>query len=175
MNAKNDTTPHEPDADDELEQLRARVDELEQGIADAENRYKLALAEHQNYVRRSLQNEAQARQFGVRAAVESLIPVLDHFDHALAMDQGAATVESVVGGVQLIRDEILKALQGHGVGVVNPERGEEFTPGRHEAVMQQKDAEFPAGCVLTTLQPGYSLGDRIVRAAKVIVSAEPDS
>ncbi|MBM4108733.1 MAG: nucleotide exchange factor GrpE [Phycisphaerae bacterium] len=173
MNARNDTTPREPDAGDELEQLRARVDELEQAVADADNRYKHALADHQNYVRRALQNEAQARMMGVRAAVESLIPTLDHFDHALAMDPESASAQSVIGGVRLIRDEVLKALAAHGVTLVCPERGEEFTPGRHEAVMQQKDTEFPAGRVLVTLQPGYALGDRIVRAAKVIVSSDP--
>lgn len=171
MNAENRTAERESSAGDETARLRARVEELERALADAEHRYKLALADHQNYVRRSLQNELLAREQGIRAAVESLIPVLDHFDHALAMDAGGATAENVLGGVRLIRDEIIKALGSHGVGVVCPARGEEFTPGRHEAVLHRPDPEVEAGHVLQTLQPGYALHDRIVRAAKVVVSA----
>ncbi len=173
MSAENRTTERESGAGDELERLRARVEELERAVADAEHRYKLALADHQNYVRRSLQNEHQAREMGVRAAVESLIPVLDHFDHALAMDPNTATAEKVLGGVRLIRDEIVKALSTHGVSVVSPARGEEFVPGRHEAVCHRPDQSVDAGHVVQTLQPGYALHDRMVRAAKVVVSAGP--
>lgn len=151
----------------------ALIADLEARLADAEHKYKLALAEHHNYARRALQNELVAKDQGKRSVVETLIPVLDHFELALAMDASKASAESVIGGVRLIREEFLKALQVHGVGQLSPAPGDEFTPGRHEAVMQQPHDALAAGLIVSTLQPGFTLGDRVIRAAKVIVSSGP--
>lgn len=148
----------------------ARLAELEAKLADAEAGRLRALADFQNYQRRALTNEQEARVQGRTAVVQSLLTLLDHFDIALSQNAGAATAEQIMGGVRMIRDEFTKVLQSHGVGLINPARGDMFDPGRHEAIMQQASDGVGSGHVVSTFQMGYSMGERIVRPAKVSVA-----
>lgn len=148
----------------------AKLAELEARLADAEAARLRALADFQNYQRRALANEQEAKVQGRTAVVQSLLTLLDHFDIALSQDHTKATAEQIVGGVKMIREEFIKVLQSHGVGLINPARGDEFTPGRHEAIMQQAAEGVESGRVVSTFQMGYTLGERVVRPAKVAVA-----
>lgn len=148
----------------------AKLAELEARLADAEAARLRALADFQNYQRRALANEQEAKVQGRTAVVQSLLTLLDHFDIALSQDHSKATAEQIVGGVKMIRDEFVKVLSMHGVGLINPARGDEFTPGRHEAIMQQAADGVESGRVVSTFQMGYTLGERVVRPAKVAVA-----
>jgi molecular chaperone GrpE len=86
-------------------------------------------------------------------------------------DPGFAAATDGLAGVRVIRDELIKTLGRHGVGLINPARGEEFQPGRHEAIMQKSEADLAPGHVVMTFQSGYTLGDRVLRPAKVAVSS----
>jgi|GEM_PF-432389 len=153
---------------EEAEKLRAELDELR-------DRYQRALADYQNFQRRSRTNEIEARESGVRCVVEDLLTVLDHFDLALNQDFSSVTAEQLAQGVKVIRDELFRALERRGVAVVAPEPNDEFEPGQHEAVMQQPADGVDPGRVAVMVQVGYRLGQRVVRPAKVAVSPpEPD-
>lgn len=153
----------DPDATAEL------IGQLETERDEWRDKYHRALADYKNYQRRALANEREAHEMGMRAVVQSLITPLDHFDLALGQDPSKATAEQIIGGVRVIRDEILKVLQAHGVSLIVPQRGEEFLPMRHEAVMQQQADDVEPGHIVALLQPGYALGERVVRPAKVSV------
>jgi molecular chaperone GrpE len=73
-------------------------------------------------------------------------------------------------GVKVIRQELLKALESGGVTVISPQPGDEFDPNRHSAIMQQPAEGVEPGRVSATFQPGYALGDRVIRSAKVAVA-----
>lgn len=160
-------------ADKEME-LQARVEQLEAALTEAETRYLRALADFQNFQKRAWNNEQQARAEGVAKVISAVVGVIDHFDLALTQDTSKATAEQIVGGVRVIRDELLKALQMQGVGVINPGPGEEFVPGRHEAIMQQAVDGVEAGRVAATFQAGYTINvgasERVIRPAKVSVA-----
>lgn len=147
-----------------------KLAELEARLADAEAARLRALADFQNYQRRALANEQEAKVQGRTAVVQSMLTLLDHFDIALSQDHTKATAEQIVGGVRMIREEFIKVLQSHGVSLINPARGDEFTPGRHEAIMQQASEGVESGRVVSTFQMGYTLGERVVRPAKVAVA-----
>lgn len=162
---------------DEVEsaaQLGERVEKLEAELAEANAKYLRLVADYQNSQRRSLQSEAHAKLQGMAAVTQSVLTVLDHFDLALKIDVRKATAEQVVGGVRVIRDELMKVLQGHGVGVISPGPGDAFEPGRHEAVMQQAAPGVEPGLIAMLLAPGYTLSvagtERVVRPAKVAVT-----
>lgn len=154
--------------------LSSRVSELEVKLAEAEGNYKRALADYHNYHRRAMQNEVQAKLQGMAAVATSILTVVDHFDLALTLDPAKATAAQVIDGVKVIRDELLRILQGHGVGLITPQQGDPFEPGKHEAVMQQPVEGVPPGSIASTFQPGYTLTvagvERVIRPAKVAVT-----
>lgn len=158
-------------------ELQAKVTKLEQDLAEANSRALRAMADFQNYQKRSLMNESIAKASGVAGVVTGVVTVLDHFDLALQQDMSKVTAEQLIGGVKVIREELIRVLQLHGVGIVNPKPGEDFVPGIHEAIMQQQSDGIAPGKVVATFQAGYTLaggaaggGERVLRPAKVSVA-----
>ena len=151
-----------------------RVAELEEKLAAAEEDTLRARADFQNYQRRAMVNEREAREWGAAGVLESMITVLDHFDMALTQDPAKASAASILDGVQLIKGEMLRALSDHGVSVLSPELGEELNPGRHEAIGHQPAEGVAPGAISRIMQPGYAIGDRVLRPAKVFVAPEND-
>lgn len=166
-----------PDIRDEVDTatpLIERVAKLEAELADANTKNLRLAADYQNLHRRGLANETQAKLQGAAGVVQSVLTVLDHFDLALRVDVAQATPQQVIEGVRVIRDEFMKVLVGHGVGVLAPKPGEAFDPGRHEAVMQQAVEGVGPGLIAACLQPGYTITvaavERVIRPAKVAVT-----
>jgi molecular chaperone GrpE len=137
---------------------------------EAVDKYRRALADYQNYQRRSIENEREARRQGVTDVLNSIIPVLDHFDLALSHKSDGAATSQVIEGVKVIRDELVKALSRHGIGIISPAPGDELDPLRHQVIVQQPAAGVQPGRISMTLQVGYTLEHRIVRPAKVAVA-----
>jgi molecular chaperone GrpE len=153
-----------------LDETQSQIESLRAEIAELNAKYLRTLADYHNSQRRAAANEREARQQGATGVIQSVLPVLDHFDLALNLDASRATAEQVVGGVKVIRDEIMKVLQSHGVSVVAPARGEEFDPKKHQAVTQGVEPGVKPGRIIATLQTGYALGDRVIRPAMVSVA-----
>ena len=88
---------------------------------------------------------------------------------ALAQDPAKATTESIVSGVKVIRDELMRVLQNHGVKVIESAKNSPFEPSIHQAVMQVDSPDVEPGHIVATLQPGFMLGERVIRPATVTV------
>ncbi len=143
-------------------------------LAEAESRYLRVLADYQNSQRRARSNEAEASVQARTEVVQGVLSVVDHFDLALAQDARTASAEQIVGGVRVIRDELMRVLQSYGVGIVNPAPDDEFVPSLHQAIMEQPGEGVTPGHVVATLQTGYTIttpaGERVIRPAKVSVA-----
>lgn len=148
----------------------AEVARAQAEVAEWRDKYLRSIADFQNYQRRALQNEADAKKQGISSAVQNIVNVMDHFDLALAHDPGKASAEQVIQGVRVIREELLKALVSTGVRIISPKPNDEFQPGQHEAIMQQSADGVAKGNIAMLFQPGYALGERIIRPAKVSVA-----
>jgi len=168
-----DDQTHAPDAahdhhgpggatEEQVARLLAERDELNQKLLRT-------TADYQNSQRRALREQDEARRQGVTSVALSAMKVLDHFDLALTQDPAKATAEQIMQGVKVIRDELVKVLQSYGVQDINPRPGDEFDPHKHEAVMQTETDRVPPGRIVATLQTGYSLGDRVIRPARVSI------
>ncbi|MEM8756208.1 MAG: nucleotide exchange factor GrpE [Planctomycetota bacterium] len=149
-----------------------RIAELEAQVADAEARALRSLADFQNFQRRSASNEVEARKQGVMSVVNGLLPVMDNFALALGQKDAGGTAEQILGGVEIVRAELLRALEMQGVTVIEAEAGDELDPGRHEAVSQMPIEGVEPGRIGQVFQTGYMLGDRVLRPAKVVVATE---
>jgi molecular chaperone GrpE len=130
-----------------------------------------AMADFLNYQRRAQLNESQARRDGVSAVVRSLLPALDHFDLALGQDPDQVTVAQLFDGVRIVRTELSKALECHGVRTIAPEIGDPFDPNLHQAVMHQPTGEYEPNSIVNLLQVGYAIGELMIRPASVVVAA----
>lgn len=150
--------------------LQIRVLQLAGERDEAMTQWKRALADFQNFQRRAAANEAEARRQGVVGVVGSVLPVLDHFDVALTQPTPDDASRRIMEGVKVIRTELIRALENHGVTVIAPRPGDAFDPNLHAALLQQAAEGVAPGDVSASFQVGYSIGDRVIRPAKVAVA-----
>ena len=130
------------------------------------------LADYQNFQRRARQNERETRELASMGAVQSMIPILDFFEMALKQDPETATAAQVMGGVEMIRTEFMRVLGNQGVGTISPKAGDEFDPLKHEAIEQTSETNVEPGRVVETRSPGYIMGERVIRPAKVVTAKD---
>ncbi len=157
-------------ADDIVEALNELARERE----ELNNKLLRSVADFQNFQRRAAINEREAGVQARAGVVQSVIPVMDHFDLALGQDPSKTTPEQIIGGVKVIRDELFKTLESFGVSRIEPKAGDEFDPHQHEAMLRQPAEGVEPGHVVLLLSVGYRLGERVVRPAKVAVAPEGD-
>jgi molecular chaperone GrpE len=131
-----------------------------------------AQADFANFQRRSIENEARARTGGLAQLTRALMPVLDHFDLALAQDPSRLSVEQLAKSIEMTRAELQKALEQNGIARIDPTPGTPFDPMQHDAVMRQPVEGVAPGCVSMRFQTGWRLGESVLRPAKVAVAPE---
>ncbi len=126
-------------------------------------------ADFENYRKRVAREAAAAQQRGVCGLAKELLPALDNLDRALG---AAANDDPLLEGVRLVRSELAAALARVGIESFDPV-GEPFDPEVHEAVATAEQAPGGAGSgtVVEVYQPGYRLGESIIRPARVVVAA----
>jgi molecular chaperone GrpE len=147
---------------------------LAQEVTDTKDRLLRALAEMENLRRRTEREVADARVYGVTSLARDLIGVADDLRRALdAAEESAAIVDgpakALCDGVELIERQLLKVLDRHGIRVFDPQ-GAKFDPNFHQALFEVPDADIPAGSVVQVIQPGFMIGERVLRPAMVGVS-----
>jgi molecular chaperone GrpE len=160
------------DGDDATE-VEGDLDELV-AIAQQRDDY-LALAQRtqadfENYRKRVARESALAQERGVAKLAKELLPAIDNLDRAL---DAAATDDPLLDGVRLVRAELSAALARLGVESFSP-LGETFDPAVHEAmatVPQPAEGGAASGLVVEVYQPGYRLGESVIRPARVVVAA----
>jgi molecular chaperone GrpE len=169
MAANEDTTksagpaPEDGAPADELTKVQAERDELFERVARL-------TADFQNS-RRRLETEFDQRlQYANSALIKALIPVIDNFERALAVDPAKVDAASILKGLQVVHDQWIAVLKKENVESIAPEPGEPFDPTLHEAVMQQPSDKYTEPAVTQLLSKGYTLHGRTLRPASVAVS-----
>ncbi len=150
-----------PSLETQLAELQAKHTE----VADA---YLRAKAEAENTRRRAEEDISKARKFAVEGFAESLLPVRDSLEAAIAIDK--ATPEQLLEGVHATLRQLTQALERNRVLAIAPPAGTKFDPHQHQAI-SVVPAEQDAGTVVAVLQKGYLIADRVLRPALVTVSA----
>jgi molecular chaperone GrpE len=145
-----------------------RLAELEAKHAEVADAYLRAKAEVENMRRRADEEVAKARKFAVESFAESLLPVKDSLEAALAIQN--ATNEQLLEGTHATLRQLGAALERNKVVEVNPPAGTKFDPHQHQAI-SMVPAEQEANTVVAVLQKGYLIADRVLRPALVTVAA----
>ncbi len=144
------------------------VESLQAQLNEANDAFLRAKADVENARRRADEEIQKARKFAVEGFAESLLPVIDSLEAALTIEQN--TIEQMREGVTATQKQLLSALERNKVTQINPPSGEKFNPHQHQAI-SVVPAEQAANTVVTVLQKGYLIADRVLRPALVTVTA----
>ena len=169
-----ETPTAEHTGDSDVRQLQDRLQAAEEERDKFKDLYQRARADFDNYQKRSQRDQAQERKFAHGNLALDLLPVIDNFDRATAAAQQAGEKGPLVQGVAMVQAQLLDLLRRDGITPIDA-LGQPFDPNLHQAVMQQPSAEQPPGTVLEVLEKGFLIHDRVLRPARVVVSAAPAS
>ncbi|HTO40057.1 MAG TPA: nucleotide exchange factor GrpE [Rhizomicrobium sp.] len=159
--------PVEPPID-EVATLRAEA-------ADLKDRLLRALADAENTRRRGEREKTDASQYAIAKFARDVLSVADNFQRAIeacppdARESASPQVKAVIDGVEVTERQLLAMLENHGVKKIETE-GAKFDPNLHQAIAEVPAEGTPRGIVVTTVQTGYTIADRLLRPAMVTVS-----
>lgn len=178
-----DETRHDAaptDAAAEIQQLNAAIDALRTQLADAEARANAArdaqiraVAEADNVRKRAEREMDNTRKYGAERVLGDLLAICDSVELGLkAATSPDASAKAIADGLELTYKQLLSFLDKHGVKLVDP-TGEPFNPDWHEAMSMVPSADVAPNHVLSVMQKGYRLHERLLRPAMVIVARAP--
>ena len=154
--------PEQDESASDFEKLKAERDSLYDRLARA-------TADFKNTQRRLESDFEQRAQYSNSGLIKSVLPVIDNFERALAVDPANADGQSILKGMQIVHDQLLTVLRQQQVEEIAPKAGDPFDPVLHQALLHQ-DAVYAVPTVVQLLQKGYSLHGRVLRPAQVAVS-----
>lgn len=168
-NEENNATEQENIELTEEEKLQKELNEANEKIATLEDKYLRQVAEFDNYRKRTIKEKAELIKNGGERAIESILPVLDDFERALANMAKDENAAEIMTGVELIYNKFTGILKQNGLQKIETE-GADFNTDFHEAIaIIPAPDETLKGKVLDCVQAGYTLNDKVIRHAKVAV------
>jgi molecular chaperone GrpE len=162
-----DPTPIQVEVDP-VKQLQEELSALKTKSGELADQYLRAKAEAENARRRAEEEISKARKFAVEGFAESLLPVTDSLEAGLLIKD--ASPDQIREGAQATLRQLTAALERNKVLAINPTPGAKFDPHQHQAI-SVVPSELEANTVVSVLQKGYLISDRILRPALVTVSA----
>ncbi len=168
--SQDSTVPPAPDtpAEPAAPSLEQQLADAQAKASEASDAFLRAKAEAENTRRRAEEESSKARKYAVEAFAESLLPVMDSLQAAIAMPD--AKVETVLEGVHATLRQLTAALEKNKVVPIAPPAATKFDPHQHQAI-SMVPADQDANTVVAVLQKGYLINDRVLRPALVTVAA----
>lgn len=160
------------DLQNKITKLEQSLSEFSQEIAQLKDDKMRTLAEMQNLQSRHNIKLQEAHQYSLKRFIEDLLPILDSLDTGIENWTVAneEKTNDTIEGMRVTRDLFLSTIKRYGVEVINPDSGAAFDPKWHEAIAMQPSDNIQNNSIITVAQKGYQIKERLVRAAKVVVS-----
>ena len=159
-------------AAESADQITALLDQ----VAEYQDSYLRAKAEVDNIRKRAETEVANARKFALEGFIRELLTVKDSLEMALAVDQQSVSEagnRGVSEGLELILKQLESVFANFSVETVEPEVGDKLDPDQHQAMSVEESHDIPPNCVSKVIQKGYSLNNRLLRPAMVLVAKLP--
>lgn len=147
--------------------LEQRLAEAEAKSAELHDAFLRAKADAENMRRRAQEDIARAHKFAIESFAEAMVPVKDSLEMALKVE--TPSIESLKEGVDMTLKQLSAAFEKNRLLEINPQTGEKLDPMKHQAI-SMVPAEQEANTIVTVLQKGYMIADRLLRPALVTVS-----
>lgn len=160
--------PEPPTAPDSGGLAKAVV-ELETELQATKDRWLRAVADLENYKKRVKREIDEATTRVVQNLLPSFLPTMDNLERALEIAGTGASVDQLIKGLQMVKDEFMGALRKHGIEAV-PSVGTAFDPAIHDALQQVDSPDHPPGVVVREFERGYRMGERLLRPARVVIA-----
>jgi molecular chaperone GrpE len=174
MNSSETEDARDNPAPDQAQGAQAQDEQLaaaKKEAAENHDRYLRAVADLENFRRRTVREKEELRLYASSRLLEDLLPALDNLGLGLAAArQPKADLKSLANGVELVQQQLKAALAAHGLKEINP-LGQPFDPHQHEALSHQASADVKAEHVMAVVRTGYTLNGRLLRPASVIISS----
>lgn len=152
-------------------ELLKKLEQVQSESEDFKNRYLRAVADLENYRKRSVREKEELRTVATAGLVEDLLPILDNMVLGLrSAEVEDSSVQSIREGFAMVLSQLRAVLSDYGVRELDP-KGENFDPNLHDCVSHQPHPELDEGKVIETVRVGYQLRERLIRPAAVVVSA----
>lgn len=158
--------------DNDLNQMMAAVQRASDERDQLKDQLLRTMADFQNYRKRQEEQRRQLEIFATERMATALLPVLDNFERALASLDTGASADSIVEGLKAVDRQFRQVLENHNVSRIQSV-GLPFDPEFHEALAIEESAEHENDTVVEELEPGYRMGDKVIRPARVRVSRKP--
>ena len=152
----------------ELPLEKTEMELFKEQVEEYKNKYLRALADFDNYKKRSAIEREQFVQFANETLISELLPIIDGFGRAMEAAEKMDAGQEMLKGLALIKRQLEDVLKKHGVLEVEA-LGKPYDPNIHEAILQ-KAHEGPEGVIIEEMQKGYTLHGRVIRPSMVIVS-----
>ena len=168
----NESDEMNPDSSEEI-----ILDPVEEAIKEAAHWKDLAArnqAELDNYRKRMAREKSDAIKFANGSLLSELLPVIDSFQMGLSAAINEDPDSIISKGMEMVQKQLEEFFSSQGAVAISSV-GKEFDPNLHEAISQESSDEVPNGHIITEIRKGYTLNDRLLRAANVIVSKGPES
>jgi len=133
------------------------------------NNYLRAVAEMENFRKRTDREIDNARKFAIERFAQELVPVSDALEAGIEAGAANPAGPALLEGAKATLRELHRAFDKAGIKIIDP-AGQPFDPAWHEAMVAQESTEHPANTVVAVIQKGYSLNGRLLRPARVVVS-----
>ena len=152
--------------------LAVELAEAREQLQEAEDKVLRLAADFDNSKKRLERERGILLKYAEENVLRELLPGIDNLERAMAQGQETGSIDSLLAGVELTINGLLETLGRFGVEPINSV-GEAFDPNIHEAIAMEPSADLPQNIVIRELQKGYIYKERLLRAAKVIVSSGP--
>jgi molecular chaperone GrpE len=147
----------------------AGADEKKTAEPDWKTLYAITLADFDNYKKRAARDREDVYRYAEADILKDILPTVDNL--ALALDKAADRESPFVKGVQLVYDALVKSLSDHGAKMMEGLLGSELDPNFHEALATMPSDDYEEGKISNIVKTGWMLGEKLLRAAQVVVSA----
>ncbi len=168
---RKDEEPQKNQNTQEAQQQENEIEKLKKELNETKEKYLRLYAEFDNYRKRIQREIEEVKEATKRSLINEFLVILDNMEKALSASSDHK--EAIIEGIELTMKSFKNILKKHGVEEINPQK-EVFNPDLHDALMMQPSDELPKNTVVQTLQKGYMYKNKLIRPAKVIVSAGKD-
>ena len=156
---------------DQLNEIQAELETAKQEAKETYDRFLRVSAEFENYKKRSAREMDDLRKYANQSLIVEMLAVVDNLERALNSSNGNSSNDKCMAdGVNLTLKEILKVFEKFNVKPIES-IGQPFDPNFHQAMMQEETDDYPENTVITELQKGYMIHDRLLRPSMVVVAA----
>ena len=164
---ENEVTAEQVESD--LNVLDDEVSKLTEEKAQIHDQLLRTMADFQNFRKRTQQEQGIIRQYATESLIMTLLPVMDNFERTVVAAEKGAPIESLISGVRATEKQFRFIIEQQGITKI-PCVGQPYDSDLHEAIGTVQTDEFPPEIVVEEVEPGYKMGDKVIRHSKVRVA-----